>query len=624
MMDRFRWKVSALLLYAATIVISTAQTLTNLATFNGTNGQIPSVGSLVQGADADLYGTTGAGGANGLGTVFKITLEGTLTTLYSFDGTMNFGTSWTSQAGLTQGSDGNLYGTTALTVFKITPGGTLTTLYRSDPSSTDGEFFNGLVQASDGNFYGTTGGGGANSSGTVFKISPQGSLTTIYSFGVPPDGINPSVGLIQASDGNFYGTTSHGGASGIGTIFRITPTGTLTTLHSFYGADGSNPNVLIQATDGNLYGTTQNGGANSYGTVFKITLGGALTTVYSFLSSTDGAYPYAGVIQGNDGNFYGTTPQGGPSSGPYGVGGTIFRMTPGGTLTTLYTFESNSEDGFGPGGLVQASDGNLYGTTLAGVGSSNGIVFKLALTSSGLASINQSSGVVSAASFQAGVVASSWVTIIGTNLSAKTDTWATAIVNGKLPTALDGVSVTVGEQPAYISYISPTQINALAPNIAPGTVSVTVTNPGGTSSPINVVVQTVQPAFFQWGSYAVATRQDYSLAVKNGTFSGVTTTPAKPGDVIILWGTGFGRTSPSAPVGAEVPSDATYNTASTVTVSVGGVPATVYGAALAPGYAGLYQVAIQIPGLLANGDYPVTATISGAASPATTLITVQN
>jgi uncharacterized protein (TIGR03437 family) len=133
-----------------------------------------------------------------------------------------------------------------------------------------------------------------------------------------------------------------------------------------------------------------------------------------------------------------------------------------------------------------------------------------------------------------------------------------------------------------------------------------------------------QPAFFQWGTYAVATRQDFSLAVKNGTFAGTTTVPAKPGDVIILWGTGFGPTSPSAPAGAETPSTTTYNTATAVSVTVGGKPATVYGAALAPGYAGLYQIAIQIPASLTNGDYAVVATINGAQSPSTTLITVQN
>jgi uncharacterized protein (TIGR03437 family) len=139
--------------------------------------------------------------------------------------------------------------------------------------------------------------------------------------------------------------------------------------------------------------------------------------------------------------------------------------------------------------------------------------------------------------------------------------------------------------------------------------------------PVTATVESVQPAFFLWGTYAVATRQDFSLAVKNGTFS-VTTTPAKPGDVIILWGTGFGPTSPPVPQGEETPSDTTYNTASQVSLKIGTKTAVVYGAALAPGFVGLYQVAIQIP-QLADGDYPVVASVSGGSSPSTTLITVQ-
>jgi uncharacterized protein (TIGR03437 family) len=233
------------------------------------------------------------------------------------------------------------------------------------------------------------------------------------------------------------------------------------------------------------------------------------------------------------------------------------------------------------------------------------------------------SGVVNGASFQAGIVPGSWMTILGTNLAPKADSWDGAIKNGNLPTSLDGVKITVGGEPAYISYLSPTQINAVVPNVAAGTARVTVTNSIGDSATVNAVVQAVQPAFFQWGNYAAATTLDYSLAVKNGTFPGVTTTPAKPGEVIVLWGTGFGPTSPSAPDGVETPSGTTYNTADTVSVKVGGETATVYGAALAPGFAGLYQVAIQIPASLTDGDYPVVATISNAQSPSTVLITVQ-
>jgi uncharacterized protein (TIGR03437 family) len=296
----------------------------------------------------------------------------------------------------------------------------------------------------------------------------------------------------------------------------------------------------------------------------------------------------------------------------------------------------------GAAGLAVDSQGNIF---LAGNTSSGGLavtpdafqqafgktqtlgagfIARISTTPSAPA-IAPSAGLVNGASFQAGIVPNSWITIVGTNLSSKTDTWANAVAaNGALPQSLDGVSVSVGGQPAYISYISPGQINALAPNVAPGNVSVTVTNSNGTSSRVTAVVQMVQPAFFHWGNYAVATRTDYSYAVKNGAISGLTTVPAKPGDVIILWGIGFGATVPPAPAGVLVPLGGSYNTANAVTVTVGGATATVYGAALTPGQAGLYQVAIQIPTTLADGDYPVIATVSGTPSPSSTLITVQN
>ena len=233
-------------------------------------------------------------------------------------------------------------------------------------------------------------------------------------------------------------------------------------------------------------------------------------------------------------------------------------------------------------------------------------------------------GVVNGASFAPGIVPNSWFTIQGTNLSTTTNTWEKAIVNGNLPTSLDGLSVSVAGKPAYIYFVSPTQVNAVAPDVGTGTMSVTVTNSLGTSAAATVNSSTVQPAFFLWpNNQPVATRQDFSFAVRNGTFSGVNTIPAKPGDVIILWGTGFGPTNPAAPFGVQIPSTSTFLTASPVTVSVGGTSATVFGAAMAPGFAGLFQVAIQIPSSLADGNHAVIATINGAQSLDTTLITVQ-
>lgn len=247
-----------------------------------------------------------------------------------------------------------------------------------------------------------------------------------------------------------------------------------------------------------------------------------------------------------------------------------------------------------------------------------------AASGGGTAPAIASAGIVNGASFETGIVPNSWITIEGSNLySGSPDTWSNAIVNGNLPTKLDGVSVSVGGQLAYIYYVSPTQINAVAPNVGTGSLPVTVTNSAGTSSPVTAVSQTVQPAFFSWpGGYAVATHLDFSYAVKNGTFSGLTTTPASAGETIVLWGTGFGPTTPAFPVGVETPAS-TYLTSNPVTVTIGGMSASVYATALAPGFASLYQVAVTLPASLAAGDYPLVATVATAQSPSTTLITVQ-
>lgn len=353
------------------------QTLATLANFNGDNGAVPQA-ALLLGTDGNFYGTTAFGGANNGGTVFKITAGGTLTTLYGFSGGADGGQ---PSAGLMQASDGNLYGTAANggangfgTIFKITPGGTLTTLYSFGPYPDGWSPRAGLMQASDGNFYVTTYYEGTNHGGTVFEITPGGTMTTLYSF-CPRidclDGIYPYAGLVQGSDGNFYGTTNYGGADNDGTVFRISPGGTLTTLHSFDDADGYSPYAgLIQASDGNFYGTTQLGGANNRGTVFKITPGGTLTTLYSFCSRAgcaDGGSPRAGLKQTSDGDFYGTTSAGGASSNA----GTVFKITTEGLLTTLYSFcaQAGCNDREEPvAGLVQAADGNLYGTTYGAAG----------------------------------------------------------------------------------------------------------------------------------------------------------------------------------------------------------------------------------------------------------------
>jgi uncharacterized repeat protein (TIGR03803 family) len=289
-----------------------------------------------------------------------------------------------------------LCGATAISL----PAQTLTTLHAFAGYPNDGSAPNaGLMQATDGNFYGTTYAGGTSGNcqggcGTVFRIAPGGTLTTLHSFDFY-DGASPSAALVQGTDGNIYGTTYGGGANQYyGTVFKITPSGTFTSLYSFCAqancADGSMPYAgLVRASDGNFYGTTLEGGSNSgcslgsgsCGTVFKITPGGALTTLHNFCAQSgcaDGGNPYAGLVQASDGNFYGTTFERGANG--YG---TVFKITPSGTLTTLYSFcsQTNCADGqYAYAGLVQATDGDFYGSTSAGGGGAyhqGGTVFKI-------------------------------------------------------------------------------------------------------------------------------------------------------------------------------------------------------------------------------------------------------
>jgi uncharacterized repeat protein (TIGR03803 family) len=325
-----------------------------------------------------------------------------LTTLHAFAGAPD---GVAPDAGLIQASDGNFYGTTTAggifqnctmqpnegcgTVFRMNPTGLVSILHnfcgQGGGMCTDGFYPRGpLIQATDGNFYGITENGGLHRAGALFKITPSGTLTTIYAFCSQSscadggyDGFE-GPGLVQGTDSDFYGTAPQGGEHLHGTIYKVAPGGTLTVLYNFcsggFGCpDGYYPEAgLILAADGNFYGTTTNGGnlpPENGGTVFKITAGGTLTTLYRFCSQggascTDGESPQASLVQGADGDFYGTTLEG----GAYG-GGTIFKVTPSGVLTTLYSFcaQSGCADGSNPfGPLFKASDGNFYGTATFG------------------------------------------------------------------------------------------------------------------------------------------------------------------------------------------------------------------------------------------------------------------
>jgi uncharacterized repeat protein (TIGR03803 family) len=461
-----------------TAIALPAQTFTTLFTFDGTDGEVP-VGPLTQGTDGNLYGTTSAGGVHASGTVFKITLRGALTTLYSFCSQSGCPDGATPYAGLIQATGGDFYGTTYEgganhrgTVFKITPGGTLTTLYSfcsqgvelcTDGSNPD----TGLVQATNGDFYGTTYYGGVSGKGTVFKITALGTLTTLYSFCVKSgctDGEHPS-GLIQATNDEFYGATGIGGAHADGTVFKITSSGTLTTLYSFCSQTGCTDGAIpyagpIQAANGDFYGTTFEGGAHADGTVFKMTPSGTLTTLYSFCSQNgclDGENPSAPLVQATNGDFYGTNYEAGSGCTALYYGcGTAFKITSSGTLTTLHSFclqgGSLCTDGANPfAALVQATDGNLYGTTRAGGADGYGVLFSLSVGLGPFVKTLLQSGQVGAA-----------IRILGTDLTGTTS----VSFNGTL---------------AAFNVVSPTEITTTV-SAGATTGKIQVTTPGGTLS----------------------------------------------------------------------------------------------------------------------------------------------
>jgi uncharacterized repeat protein (TIGR03803 family) len=314
------------------------------------------------------------------------TAQDAVTVLHAFAG----GTEGHSSSSLIQATDGDFYGTNDNggtsgygTVFKVTPAGTVTVLHTFAGGSDGAYPAAALIQATDGSFYGTTVGDFASNFGTVFRMTPGGTVTVLHAFAGGADGSYPEAALIQATDGNFYGTT-FGGTSDHGTVFKMTPTGAVTVLHAFAGGlDGATPGVLIQASDGNFYGTTDFGGGFFHcvngphsvvdcGTVFKMTPAGSITVLHAFTGGTDGGRP-RGIMQTTDGNFYGTTSVGGASY----YGGTVFKITPAGTVTVLHAFAGGLDGASPESAPIQATNGNFYGTTAVGGTSDYGTVFTM-------------------------------------------------------------------------------------------------------------------------------------------------------------------------------------------------------------------------------------------------------
>jgi len=364
------------------------------------NGAEPR-GRLAEGTDGSFYGVTRRGGSHDCGTVFRVTPTGALTMLHSFTGADGA----FPMAGLVSGVDGNLYGTTSSggmhsggTIFRITPDGVFTILVafpEGGPGPHKPEA--GMVRGADNNFYGTipTLGDDARPGISVFRLTPEGQFTVLHSFQTVPAGFPAADGSMQEMTSTLHDTASGGGSAildnlltGYGKVFKITADGAFALLHSFDGSNDSGtldrvgfaPNGALAADgEGNFYGTTRNGGEKTdscdlgCGTVFRITPEGKLTTIHEFSAESDGIHPETGLVPGPDGNLYGTT-----SGGGWGAHGTIFKITTDGAVATLFTAGDSSGCGGHPNEMILAGDGNLYGTTRAmQTGTAGGTVFRI-------------------------------------------------------------------------------------------------------------------------------------------------------------------------------------------------------------------------------------------------------
>lgn len=575
----------------------------------------------------------------------KVDPQGIITTVagngkidYSGDGVQATATSLYRPSGVALDGDGNLYiaDTNNVRIRKVAKDGTITTVagngaigYSGDGGlATSASLFYPMDVAVDkaGNIYIAD-----QNADVIRKVNTLGIISTVAGNG--NTGFSGDGGLATNAEmagpysvavdgsGDIY-IADHGNAR----VRKVDATGTITTVAGHGGSigDGGPPtsaNVepagLAVDSAGNYY--IADDGANR---VRKVTIG---AKVPGLLASA-GALYFSSTVGGNSPNSQiitayttGSIPLGFSVSASTSSGGSWLQTTsPGGSTPSEITVSIVAQP---PAGTYQGTV-KLTPTAPDLPAVIIPVTYLVAATAPARPVIT---GVVNGASFQTGVSANSWATIQGTNLASKTDNWNNSIQNGQLPTSLDGVTVLFDGIPAYISYVSPTQLNVLVPNIRSTTTSVVVSNSGTkVTSIFNAPAGQFSPAFFPWpNNQVVATHQDYSYAVKNGTFSTLTTVAAKPGDVLILWGTGFGPSTPATPLGYVTPSDQTYSSSTAPKVTVGGITATVYGAALAPGFGGLYQVAIQVPSSLGDGDWPIIASVGGVSSPAGMVLTVQ-
>ena len=372
----------------------------------GGSGEIssPDAFTTAQGRDGNIYTTSVYGGTQSYGTLFKVTPSGTATIVNSIGyfvvSGATLGTDGNFYGTNQDGGPGGDCGFAGCgQVYKVTPSGVLTVLHNFTGYDDGADPQSAPIEDTDGKFYGTTPNSNGTAASTVYSVTSSGTFKTLHTFATA-EGQSVSAGLVQGTDGNFYGVATTGGANNWGTIFKMTPTGDLTVLYSFCSlqncADGAAPYTpLIQASDGNFYGTTSKGG--TAGVAFKITPGGTYSVLHNFVPQNgDGAYPSSSLVQATDGKLYGVTPSGG--SGAYG---TIYNITTSGTFTTLHTFANT--DGDNPQSpLKQNTNGLLYGTTYSGGtstmcdGGGCGVVYSLNIGAKPFVSLVRPSGEVGA------------------------------------------------------------------------------------------------------------------------------------------------------------------------------------------------------------------------------------
>ena len=616
-----------------------AQTLTTLYSFcaqaNCADGQNPS-GILLETPGGGFYGTASAGGIGykvaadsaGYGLIFEISPAGALTVLHSFNGTDGA----TPATGVIA-SGGNLYGTfdgfapeaysgSAIPggIFQLTPSGTLTVLdsvlESVDLTLEDWSPISGLTIGPDGAFYGVIQNGCTLNCGSVFRMTPTGALQTVFVF----NGADTDAGysaLTLGPDGNFYGTAWSGG------IYRLTPAGTFTLLNTFLNPNGTTSapvGGLAFGPDGNLYGMTEYGGTNeNSGITFRITPSGTLTTVYQLngssapISGFPVVDPNATLVLGPDGNFYGVTEYGGACpSDPLYACGTIFRISPSGNFATVYTFNGN--DGRQPvTGLTLGSDGNFYGTTYYGGAKDAGTIFRLTIPHT--APSVAANGVLNAASFTAPVAPGSIVSLFGTF----TIPMPASASSYPPPTALSGLSVQFGSAPlAPLFFASQSQVNAQIPWELAGQSqpALTVSQYGQSSASQSVPLAPYAPAIFVMDQ---ATRQG---AILDANYNLVgPSNPTTAGAYVQLYCTGLGPVTNQPATGAPALADPLSWTTAATTATIGGVTAPVQFSGLVPGSIGLYQVNVQLPAGVAPGSaVPVAISVGEIASNTVTMV----